>query len=52
MNPKKPEYTDAEVERRATMALRSALMTPYRPQREMVGKVRTPTKPKPAPKAR
>ncbi len=41
------EYSDEEAERRATDALRQALVTPYKPQRDMVGKVRTPTKPKP-----
>ena len=31
-------YDDKEAERRATDALRRALTTPYKPQREMVGK--------------
>jgi CO/xanthine dehydrogenase Mo-binding subunit len=32
-------YSDAETERRATKALRRALTTPPKPQKEMVGKV-------------
>jgi hypothetical protein len=51
------QYSDEEIERRATEALRRALTTPPKPQREMVGKVgRTRTKSKrsvkSAPKAR
>ena len=34
----KDELSDEEVERRATEALRQALSTPYKPQKEMVGK--------------
>jgi len=34
----KEELSDQEAERRATDALRRALATPYRPQKEMVGK--------------
>jgi hypothetical protein len=33
------QYSDEETERRATEALRRALMTPPKPQKEMVGKV-------------
>jgi hypothetical protein len=33
------QYSDEETERRATAALRRALSTPPKPQREMVGKV-------------
>jgi hypothetical protein len=32
------EYSDRETKRRATEALRRALVTPYKPQKEMVGK--------------
>jgi hypothetical protein len=32
------EFSDEEAERRATEALRRALTTPYKPQRELVGK--------------
>jgi hypothetical protein len=32
-------YSDEETERRATEALRRTLTTPYKPQKEMVGKV-------------
>lgn len=32
-------YSDREVERRATDALRRALTTPYKPQSDLVGKV-------------
>lgn len=32
------QYTDQEAERRATEALRRSLTTPYKPQRELVGK--------------
>ncbi len=56
---RKPDiaYSDEEAERRATEALRRALTTPYKPQRELVGvKKRAPPKgkkrPKNAPKAR
>jgi hypothetical protein len=35
----KEELSDEEAERRATEGLRRALTTPYRPQREMLGKV-------------
>jgi hypothetical protein len=42
--PKTPQqYTDAEAERRATDALRRALTTPYKPQREMIGKKDRPS---------
>jgi hypothetical protein len=37
------EYSDDEVEQRATDALRRALTTPYKPQREMVGKTDRPS---------
>lgn len=42
---KKPddELTDAEIERRATEALRRALATPHKPQRELVGKTGRPS---------
>ena len=50
LRPSDNSYTDAEAERRATDALRRALSTPYKPQREMVGKVGRP--PKPQPKAK
>jgi hypothetical protein len=33
------QYSDEEAERRATDALRRTLMTPYKPQKDMVGKV-------------
>jgi hypothetical protein len=33
------QYSDEEAERRATEALRRALTTPPKPQKEMVGKV-------------
>jgi hypothetical protein len=33
------QYSDEETERRATEALRRALTTPPKPQKEMVGKV-------------
>jgi hypothetical protein len=33
------DYSDEETERRATEALRRALTTPPKPQKEMVGKV-------------
>jgi len=33
------DYPPEETERRATDALRRALTTPYKPQREMIGKV-------------
>jgi len=36
------ELTDEQAERRATDALRRALTSPYKPQRDMVGKARTP----------
>jgi hypothetical protein len=32
-------FSDAEAERRATAALRRALTTPYKPQRDMIGRV-------------
>lgn len=47
MNKQPDHYSDQEAERRATDALRRALTTPYKPQRDMVGKARTPAKPKP-----
>jgi hypothetical protein len=34
------EFSEEEAERRATDALRRALTTPYKPQRELVGKKR------------
>jgi hypothetical protein len=37
------DYTDEEAERLATAALRRALTTPYKPQREMVGKQDRPS---------
>jgi hypothetical protein len=37
------QYSDEEAERRATEALRRTLATPYKPQREMVGKVGRPS---------
>jgi hypothetical protein len=36
------QYSDEETERRATEALRRALTTPPKPQKEMVGKVGRP----------
>jgi len=43
---RRDEYSDRETERRATDALRRALTTPYKPQRDMVGKVgRSKSKP-------
>jgi hypothetical protein len=36
------QYSDEETERRATQALRRALTTPPKPQKEMVGKVGRP----------
>ena len=48
--PKDDQYSDEEAQDRANAAMRHALMTPYKPQREMVGKVRTPAKLKPTPK--
>jgi hypothetical protein len=49
-------YSDEESERRAIEALRRALTTPYKPQRELVGKKKRVTSarmdgPKTAPKA-
>ena len=40
MKPKPDDiaYSEAEAESRATEALRRALTTPYKPQRELVGK--------------
>jgi hypothetical protein len=38
-NKQSDQYSDKEVERRATEALRRALSLPYKPQRAMVGKV-------------
>jgi hypothetical protein len=57
MIDKSNEYSDEEAARRATDALRRALTTPYKPQRELVGKRRwviskDKRKPKSAPKAR
>lgn len=46
MSDSKP-YSNQEAEKRATDALRRALTTPYKPQREMVGKVGRSTKAKP-----
>jgi hypothetical protein len=43
------EYSDEETGRRANEALHRALTTPYKPQRELVGKKKR--KPKSAPKA-
>jgi hypothetical protein len=48
-------YSDEETERRATEALRRALTTPPKPQKEMVGKVGRTKRKRPvksAPKAR
>lgn len=44
------ELSDMEAEQRATDALRRALTTPYKPQRELVGKTgrSSPRKPKSA----
>jgi hypothetical protein len=36
------QYSDEEAERRATEALRRSLMSPPKPQKEMVGKVGRP----------
>jgi hypothetical protein len=51
MNPKTPtdQYDDDETERRATQALRRALTTPYKPQKEMVGKTAQPSPKKQGP---
>ncbi len=38
MDEKNQQLSDDEAERRATEALRRALTTPYKPQRELVGK--------------
>lgn len=38
--PKSQEFSDQEVERRATEALRCALTTPYKPQSNLVGKTK------------
>jgi hypothetical protein len=43
MARKADEFSDKEAERRATDALRRALTTPYKPQREMIGKSRRPS---------
>lgn len=40
------EYSDKETKRRANEALRRALMTPYKPQKEMIGKAGKKRKPK------
>ena len=46
-NTSKGEYEPEEAERRATEGLRTALMTPYTPQRNLVGKAnRSPVKKK------
>ena len=45
MLPDDDTYSDEETERRATQALRHALSTPYKPQREMVGKTKAAEKP-------
>jgi len=50
------DYSDEEAERRATKALRRALTTPYKPQRELIGKKKrvdskTRARTKTAPKA-
>jgi hypothetical protein len=42
-NPLDESFSDEEADRRATQALRRALTTPYKPQREMVGKVGRPS---------
>jgi hypothetical protein len=39
----KDEYTDEEAERRAREAIRRSFETPYKPQREMIGKTRRPS---------
>lgn len=36
--PTNDEYSAKETKRRATDALRRALTTPYKPQKEMIGK--------------
>jgi len=41
---KADQLDDEEAERRATDALRRALNTPYKPQRDMVGKGGVPAK--------
>jgi len=50
MTSKKPpepdRLSDADANRRATDALRHALTTPYKPQKEMVGKVGRKKQPK------
>jgi hypothetical protein len=57
MNKSDAMYSDEEAERRATDALRRALTTPYKPQRELVGKKgrilskQKSERPKSAPKA-
>jgi len=42
-SPRDEHYSDKEADRRATDALRRALTTPYKPQKEMVGKVSRPS---------
>jgi hypothetical protein len=39
---KSDEYSDEEAERRAREAIQRSFQTPYKPQREMVGKVGRP----------
>jgi hypothetical protein len=51
MGKRDEEFSDEEAERRTTEAIRRAFATPYRPQKEMVGKVGRPSgKSKPAKK--
>jgi hypothetical protein len=51
MTKESTQYSDEEAERRATEALRRALITPHKPQRELVGKKkRVPTSAPKAPK--
>jgi hypothetical protein len=38
------QYSDEEAERRATDALRRTLTTPYKPQKDMVGKTGRPSR--------
>jgi hypothetical protein len=45
------QYSDEEAERRATDALRRTLATPYKPHKELVGKVGRKRAAKDGPKA-
>jgi hypothetical protein len=49
---KSDELSDEEAERRATEALRRTLTTPYKPQKDMVGKLGRACKQPVAPKGR